>query len=594
MEMRWDLSALYESFECEAFVSDFNLVAKHIGEIKHWAENNLKTHEHAADKIELFLKQQIAFDTLFTKLMVYCNLSNSVDAKNETALKYMGKLQVQVSELTKPSVSFQKWLMKVEDLRSVIQTSDFLKTHQYYLHEAVKQGKYLLSDEQEVLYAKMSNTGGKAWTKLQNKLTSTLMIDLEENGEIKQYPLPVIRNMAYHANSEIRKKAYQAELLAYPKIETAMAACLNGIKGEVITMSQLRNYESPLMQTIEQSRLDKETIEAMFEAMRESFPKFRSYYKAKAKLLGHEKGLPFYDLFAPVSQVEQTFSYDEARAFIVTNFGKFSKALADFADNAFEKHWIDAEPREGKRGGAFCSNIHPIGESRFLANFDGSFGNVKTLAHELGHGYHGHCLKNESLLNSHYTMPIAETASIFCETIVTNAALKGASDEEAFSILEHSISDAGQVIVDIYSRFLFESKLFETRADHELSVEELKEAMLEAQREAYGDGLDQACLHPYMWANKPHYYSSGLSFYNFPYAFGLLFAKGVYAEYLKRGEAFIPEYDKLLAATGKNDIADVAKMVGIDIRQPEFWRASLALVGQDIDQFIALAEAKHS
>ncbi|TGU86830.1 oligoendopeptidase F, partial [Mesorhizobium sp. M00.F.Ca.ET.186.01.1.1] len=193
---------------------------------------------------------------------------------------------------------------------------------------------------------------------------------------------------------------------------------------------------------------------------------------------------------------------------------------------------------EGKRGGAFCYNLHMVGESRIMANYTGSYNDVSTLAHELGHGYHGECLVQEAFYNSDYPMPIAETASILCETIIAKAALAQATPEEAFSILENDISGASQVIVDIYSRYLFESAVFARRSEGSLSVGELKELMLQAQKDAYGAGLDSSVLHPYMWVCKPHYYSADFNFYNFPYAFGLLFAKGLYAEYVKRGEAF--------------------------------------------------------
>src|SRR5699024_2125153 len=294
-------------------------------------------------------------------------------------------------------------------------------------------------------------------------------------------------------------------------------------------------------------------------------------------------------LFAPIGEVDMSFSYEEAINYIVNNFRSFSDKLADFVQNAYENNWLDVEPRDGKRGGAFCANLHPIGESRVLANFDGSFSSMITLAHELGHAYHGLNLRQESILNSRYPMPIAETASIFCETIVVNAALKEATDKERLSILESSISDAGQVIVDIYSRYLFETELFNRRKSHPLSVDELKSIMMDAQLKAYGHGLDKNILHPYMWINKSHYYSAGLNFYNFPYAFGLLFSKGLYAEYLNKGEGFIEEYDDLLNATGKNNIKDVALRMDVDVHNPEFFRNSLKLIEKDIEEFIELA-----
>lgn len=588
--MRWSLKELYPSFESQEFKADMDKLCKKIDEFKEWTELSFNSKENAVEKAEEYIRRMSEFVTLFSKLSSFAHLTASVDAKNEEALKVSDRLSIKYSELTKAFVSYQKWIGSIENLNELFNASDLLKEHEFIIREAANDAKYLLSEKEEIIISKMRNTGSTAWSKLQNMITSTLLVDIELNGEKKQLPLPAVRNLAYEKDPEVRKTAYYAELESYKKIEESSAACLNGIKGEVITTSGLRGYSSPLEETLLKSRMDKETLDAMLAAMKESLPAFRKYFRKKAELLGHSNGLPFYDMFAPMGEVNITFTYDEARDYIVKNFRSFSDELANFADNAFENNWIDAEPREGKRGGAFCSNLRPIQESRIMANFNGSFSNMTTLAHELGHGYHGHCLKNEPILNCSYPMPLAETASIFCETIVVNAALKEASQKEAFGILESSISDAGQVIVDILSRYIFETNLFEKRKDSALSVKELKELMINAQKEAYGDGLDHNYLHPYMWINKSHYYSAGRNFYNFPYAFGLLFAKGIYAEYLKRGNDFVPEYNKLLVATGRNNIADVTKMVGIDVRSIDFWRSSLKLVEQDIERFIELAD----
>lgn len=590
MNMRWSLKELYPSFESEEFNSDMDKLYKKADEFKEWTEINFNSKENAVKKAEEYIERMSEFVTLFSRLSSFAHLTASVDAKNEEALKVSDRLSIKYSELTKAFVSYQKWIGSLENLNELFSSSDLLKEHEFIIKDAANNAKYLLGEKEEIIISKLRNTGSTAWSNLQNMVTSTLLVDIELNDEKKQLPLPAIRNLAYEKNPETRKTAYYAELESYKKIEQSSAACLNGIKGEVIATSGLRGYSSPLEETLFKSRMDKETLDAMLTAMKESLPAFRKYFRKKAELLGHSNGLPFYDIFAPMGEVNITFTYEEAKDYIVKNFRSFSNELADFADNAFAKNWIDAEPREGKRGGAFCSNLRPIQESRIMSNFNGSFSNMTTLAHELGHGYHGHCLKNQPILNCSYPMPLAETASIFCETIVVNAALKEASQEEAFGILESSISDAGQVIVDILSRYIFETNLFEKRKDSALSVKEFKELMINAQKEAYGDGLDPEYLHPYMWINKTHYYSAGRNFYNFPYAFGLLFAKGIYAEYLKRGNDFVPEYNKLLVATGRNNIADVTNMVGIDVRSVDFWRSSLKLVKQDIEKFIELAD----
>ncbi|WMM25061.1 M3 family oligoendopeptidase [Tissierella sp. MB52-C2] len=587
--MRWSLDELYTSFDSKEYTSDLEKFDNLIVEYSKWADESLNYTDNPVEKMEKFIEYSKELSSLSSKLFSFASLTNAVEAKNEDALKYLDRLRVKSSDLTKPDVKFQDFMKDINNLDGIIDSSELLKEHKFYLEQIKDRTKYMLSEKEEVLISKMSNTGSSAWSNLQNMVSSTLMVDINIDGEDKQLPFPAARNLAYDKDPLKRKAGYEAELKAYKKIEESSAAALNGIKGEVITTSSLRGYKSPLDETLVKSRMDEETLGAMLTAMKEFLPVFHKYYRKKAELLGYKDGLPFYEMFAPMGEVNRTFTYSEAMEYIISNFRTFSNRLADFVENAYKNNWLDIEPREGKRGGAFCSNLHPIKESRILSNFNGSFSNMTTLAHELGHAYHGLNLRDESILNSRYPMPIAETASIFCETIVVNAALKEASDEEALSILESSISDAGQVIVDIYSRFLFESELFERRKTHALSVNELREIMMDAQKEAYGNGLDHNILHPYMWLNKPHYYSAGLNFYNFPYAFGLLFSKGLYAEYLKRGEEFVKEYDELLNATGKNNIKDVALRMNIDVHDPEFFRNSLRLIEKDIDRFIELA-----
>lgn len=588
--MRWSLKELYPSFESKEFKDDSEKIIKMIEEITLFAKENLLDHSNGKEKIERYLQYNIEITKLISKVLGFANLNMAVDARNEVARENFSRIAMKLTDLTRPEVLFQKFILGEDHFDAYIEESPLLKAHEFYLQEAKRNASYMLSEGEEILISKLSATGSKAWTNLQNIITSTLLVDINIEGKEVKMPLPAVRNLAYDKDEKVRKNAYEAELLAYAKIEESSAAALNGIKGEVITITGTRGYASPLEETLISSRMDESILEAMFTAIRESLPFFEEYLKRKAKLLGHTNGLPFYDLFAPMGEVKRSFTYEEAIAYVVKNFNTFSERLGSFAQNAYDKNWLDVEPRDGKRGGAFCSNLHAIGESRVMSNFDGSFSNMTTLAHELGHGYHGFNLKDESILNSSYPMPIAETASIFCETIVVNAALKEADEKEALTILEQSISDACQVIVDIYSRYLFETELFKVREDHPLSVNELKAMMLKAQKEAYGDGLDQDALHPYMWLNKTHYYSAGRNFYNFPYAFGLLFSKGLYAEYLKRGEEFVAEYDELLAITGKSTVKDIALTMGIDITKPDFFRASLDIVKEDIRKFLALTE----
>jgi pepF/M3 family oligoendopeptidase len=373
-------------------------------------------------------------------------------------------------------------------------------------------------------------------------------------------------------------------------VDDSVATALSGIKGEVNTVSKLRGFASPLDEALNKSRMSRQTLDAMIETMKEYLPHFHKYLKRKAKLLGYEGGLPHFELIAPLGKVEKKFTIEEAKDFVIKNFNTFSADLGALAQKAFDDHWIDVYPRKGKRGGAFCSNIHPIKQSRVMTNFNGNLGDVITIAHELGHAYHGEQIFKQDVLNASYPMPLAETASTLCETIVMNAAINESEGEEKIALIESMLQDQTAVIVDILSRFIFESKVFETRLEHPVSSKECQAIMTEAIKEAYGDGLDHENLNRYAWLNKPHYYSAGLSFYNWPYAFGLLFAKGLYAQYLKDKTAFVPRYDELLKATGNMLVEDVAKLANIDVTKKEFWQGSLELIKENIDLFLELTE----
>lgn len=590
MSLNWSLKELYPSFESQEFKIDMDKLTNKINEVNEWANEIVKDNNDILVKLEEYIKRYSKLTELISKIGAFIELSISVNTKDTEALRYSDIFEKKLTHMVEASTKVERYISTIDNIEHIIEKSELLKAHEYVLKSIVEQSKYLLSDKEESIIANMKNTGSNAWNKLKDNLISSLMVEIKENDEVKEYPLTVVLNMAEDKSEEVRKRAYEAEIASYKKVEEGVAAALNGIKGEVLTVCDFRGYKSPLEKTLLDSRMDEESLNAMLDAMKESLPVFRKYLRRKAEMLGHKNGLPFYDLYAPISNADMKFTYDEGAKFVVKNFRTFSDNLGDFAQKAIDNNWIDVEPREGKVGGAFCAGLHFIGESRILLNYGGSFGDVVTMAHELGHGFHGECLKNEAILNSEYPMPIAETASTFCETIIKKAAIKEANKDEALAILEAEICDCTQVIVDIYSRFLFEKSVFEARKESALTVSQIKELMLEAQREAYGDGLDPEYLHPYMWAWKPHYYDADYNYYNFPYAFGLLFAKGLYAEYLKKGEGFTSEYERLLSITGKNKIADITKEVGIDIHNKEFWRNSLKTIEEDIEKFIELSK----
>lgn len=599
---RWDLTNVYPSLDSKEFSDGRVEFVKLIeGLEKYVDDNQIHAEVNAGEtNVEALAATVNGFIDRFNEaakhgftVRAFISSFNTTDTTNELANKINSEFQQDMTRFMQLiNNNFTGWIGQIADkVPEIVKLGGAAGEHEYYLAETVKQSKYLMSAAEENLAAELSLSGASAWSNLKNTITSQLKWEIEtEEGEIEKWPMTQIIYLRSNPNPEMRKRGYDAEMEAWKSVENQLAACMNGVKGYVSVMDRRRGREDAMHSSIDTSRIDRETLDAMLGAMKDSFPMWRKYFKAKAQKMGQEK-LPWYDVFAPMGKAGKTYSYGEACELVIDNFNQFSPELGMYANKAITKNWIDVSPREGKVAGAFCMGVPGKEESRILLNFAGALDDVSTLAHELGHGFHQECVIGKTILQKNYPMTLAETASIMCETIVTDAALKEARNpDEELTILENELSGASQVIVDIYSRYLFETEVFERRAKSELSATELNEIMMDAQKQTYGDGLDEEFLQPYMWTWKPHYYSTGFSFYNYPYAFGLLFATGLYMVYKERGEEFVPQYKDLLASAGEADAAELAARFDIDIRDKAFWAKSLEYFGGRVDQYIGLGD----
>ena len=585
MNKEWSLDVLYKGYDDPKFTADEAELDRLIKEFADFAAD-LKGNPKDVLVKAITLNQKLVAKV--SDLFSFVSLSQATNTSDIQAASIMGRLSGKMSAMAVPRTALVQYIASLNDLQQIIDSDPLLKEHEFFLSNIKEEAKYTLSPEVEKVISLYEISGSSAWSDLQGFLTST--VPVEYNGETTN--LSDIRNLAYDPDPAVRKAAYEAELKSYDRIRDAIAFSLNSIKMEVIRHCQLRGYESPLDETLKDAHMKKETLDALLGAMEEYLPKFWEYMKAKARLLGYENGLPFYEMFAPLKGNDKEYTTEDARNYLVELFSTFDEEETAMIARAFDEAWIDFYPHDGKVGGAFCAGLETVGQSRILTNFGGALGDVITLAHELGHAFHNHCLKDNSLMNRDVSMPVAETASTFNEVVAMNAAISMEKDPIARrALIENQLQDAAQIICDIYSRYLFETAVFENRENEFMFADRLCELMLEAQKKAYGDGLDYNYLHPYMWCCKSHYYSGHLSFYNFPYAFGGLFARGLYAKYLKEGESFVPLYKTLLKATGTTTVEGAAAVAGIDLTDKEFWRASLQILADEIDEFIALCEA---
>ena len=581
----WNLAPIYAGFDDPAFRQDLEQLRAEAAAFADLCADLTKFDP--IDGLRRGIAAQEQLTERINRLAEYASLRQAADTRDTEAGSRMGQIMEAVSAMAAPEAAFRDWASKLPDLMELVRGDDFLRDYEFLFSQMQDSARYLLPGLGEEIMARMSLSGGNAWADMHQYLTSTVPVQYEG----KTTNLSSIRNLAYDPDPAVRKAAYEAELDCYQRIQDAVAFALNSLKLETITDCRLRGYESPLDRTLRQSLMKRETLDAMFGAIDEYLPKFWKYLRVKGKALGHENGLPWYDLFAPMGHSSTKFTAESARDYLVSLFAGFDSQLSEMVAEAFDQAWIDFYPRDGKAGGAFCAGVECLGESRILTNFDGMFTDVVTLAHELGHAFHNLNIRDQRPLNQGYSMPVAETASTFNECVVMAAAIAGAKDDaEKLALIESQLQDATQIICDIYSRFCFEDGVFARRSEEFLNADQLCQLMLDAQKKCYGDGLDAACRHPYMWVCKSHYYGS--TYYNFPYAFGGLFARGLYAQYEKEGADFVPKYKKLLQTTTVATAEDTAKVAGIDLTDREFWRAALQTIADQIDLFCQLVEEK--
>ena len=468
----WDVSGVYPSLESPEYEAGFGALARALDDLEALFER------HALDKqppkpfeAPVVVAFEAALSSLngvleqMTLLEGYVYAFVSTNSRDQVALRELSNLEQQGVRLSVLATRFTAWIGS-QEVERLVASSQVAAAHAFFVRKAAEEARHLMSPAEEELAAKLNLTGSSAWTNLYEKYVSQIMVPLERDGALVELPMTMVRNLAFDPDRDVRRRAYEAELSTWKAREVPILAALNSIKGQTNTLTKRRQWASPLDEALFGSNIDRGTLDAMMAAARDAFPDFRRYLKAKARALGVES-LAWYDLFAPVGGEGREWPYEEGSRFVVEQFGTYSAKMAGLAAQALAENWIDAEPREGKQGGAFCMRLRP-GESRILCNYAPVYSEVSTLAHELGHAYHNLTQRDRTPAQRRTPMTLAETASIFCETVVKNAVLAQVSPTEQYAILESSLQSDCQVVVDITSRFLFEQSLFHKRQGRDL------------------------------------------------------------------------------------------------------------------------------
>ncbi|KLU39102.1 MAG: M3 family oligoendopeptidase [Limnochordia bacterium] len=537
------------------------------------------------------LLQEVGAQLRQASAFISCLTAQNV--KDLEAQKLGAEVQSIRAEMSSIGSSIEEQMLQLSDEEwEAVLAHPSLSPVAFSLNEMRTQARRRLPASQEALASALAVDGYHAWGELYNtKIVGRMSISIEREGQVQEMSVGQVANLFASPDRALRQQAFAKFEAAWGEAGELCAAALNHLAGFRLSLYKARGWDSVLEEPLMINRMSRETLDAMWAAVEGGRARLLDYFQAKAGLLGLD-GLDWFDVSAPVGETQKTYTYEEGAQFVLEQFGKFSQDMAELAAKAFRERWIEAEDRPGKRPGAFCTTFPKSKASRVFMTFSGTADNVFTLAHELGHAYHGSVLKDMPPLNQRYAMGVAETASTFAELVVADAAIRTAqSKDERLALLDNKIGQAAAMFMNIYARFLFETRFYERRKKGLVSAAELNQLMEEAQREAYADGLKS--YHPHFWASKLHFYITGVPFYNFPYTFGYLLSQGIYGRALQEGPSFAHAYRGFLQDTGRMTVEELARThLGEDLTKQDFWERAVQTSLADVEKFLDLLEER--
>ncbi|WP_248928093.1 M3 family oligoendopeptidase [Paenibacillus hamazuiensis] len=592
LKQTWDLDRIFPGGSgSQAFAAFLERLDRDIEEFQ--SKLQQASPPQSADQTDVLLTLVELLQHISVGLREADSFAACLAAQNQQdkqAVLLGGRIKTIAAAFESSLTRFDRLLTQIgDDLWERLLSHPDLKTVGFPLGERRELAKEKMSPELESLAGDLAVDGYHGWGELYNTTVSKYRISFEENGKPVDLSAGQAFNKLHSPDRALRSRLFAQWEAAWGEHADYCADALNRLGGFRLQLYKHRGWESIHKEPLAINRMTAETLQTMWDVIERNKGPFVQYLQRKAKLFGLEK-LSWHDVDAPVGEGGKIYSYDEGARLIVDQFHRFSPKLAEFAEMAFERRWIEAEDRPGKRPGGFCTSFPAARETRIFMTYAGTASNVSTLAHELGHGYHQHVMNDLPALAQEYAMNVAETASTFAEMVVSDAAVKNSENEaERITLLEDKIQRSVAFYMNIHARFIFETAFYAERKKGLVSVDKLNELMLQAQKTAYCDALGE--YHPHFWASKLHFYITEVPFYNFPYTFGYMFSAGIYAAALREGAAFEDKYVALLRDTGSMTVEDLAmKHLGADLRKPDFWQQAMDMTVADVTEFLQLTE----
>lgn len=587
--MKWDLDAIYSGGAgSEQFAKELAGMEEGIAEL-----NRLLAGEEASSlagvKRMTALSQEVLLSLRQSQSFIECLIAQNV--RDLEAIGLNDRVKTISAKFFAAMTRYDNMLRDIGDaVWNDMLSDEQLAEIAFNLNERRELAKLKLAPELEALAGDLAIDGYHGWGELYNLIVAGAKFRAPgAEGEEKLLSAGQMANRLSDSDRSVRQAAFAEWERVWGAVAELSADTLNRIAGFRLKLYENRGWSSVLQEPLQINRMSEATLNAMWDAIEEGKQALLPYLERKAKLLGVRK-LDWHDVDAPIGSATRTVSYDEGAKFIAEQFRAFDPAMADFAEMAFRDGWIEAEDRDGKRPGGFCTSFPKSGQTRIFMTYSGTASNISTLAHELGHAYHQHVMNDLPGMAQEYAMNVAETASTFAEMIVSDRAMNTAKeDDEKLGLLEDKIQRSVAFFMNIHARLLFETRFYERRKQGLVTVDELNGLMEAAQREAFKDALGE--VHPHFWASKMHFYLTEVPFYNFPYTFGYLFSAGLYARALQEGPSFAPKYVALLRDTGRLSVEQLAeKHLGVNLEEQTFWRDAVSLTAEDVRLFLEMTE----
>ncbi|MBI2998992.1 MAG: M3 family oligoendopeptidase [Deltaproteobacteria bacterium] len=591
--MNWDLASYFREFNGEEMQAFKAALQSDIQSILRRAASLPDVADECEDGWEEVVLQAEEIQKRLSHISSYIGCLASADSRNEDYRKEEAWLARLRAEFSKVRIEWLRAIKRASDeLFSSFAGREAFRGAEHYLRRLREESRRTMTAEKEGLAADLGVDGLHAWGRLYDTLSGKLDFDMRyPDGRRERLPMSQRRSLMERPDRRVRQAAFQGGNAAWERVEDTAAGALNAISGTRLSLNRHRGIEDFLEVALFQSAISQKTLNAMFEALYAELELPRRILRLKAKTMG-VRAVAWYDLGAPLELAgQEAISWEEAKTLVQDSFFRAYPGLGAFFGTVVDKQWVDWELRPGKRPGGFCAGSLLTNEQRIFMTFNEAMGDVLTLAHEAGHAFHSHLMRDLRPYARMYPMTLAETASTFGEMLLVRSLVQdpSVSDAQKAFLLDIETGHSAVYLLDIPVRFEFEKALYEERSRGEVSVSRLKSLMIETQRRVFGDVLEEGGEDPYFWASKLHFYITGVSFYNFPYTFGFLLSRGLFAMFQKEGTDFLARYESFLRLTGSDTAENVARRsIGRDLESPGFWAEAIRSLEEPLGQLETL------